>query len=90
MRITLRIDDDLMHVLKNQAHREGVPLTALVNRLIRRGIEAASGRRSTSRRRTYREQTFSMGEPRVSLDKALQLAASLEDEFVAEKLAHRK
>ena len=89
MRTTVRIDDDLLNLLREQAHRERVPLTALLNQIIRRGLESGrSGRAKV--RRPYREQSFAMGAPRVPLDKALALAAMLEDEEVAEDMARRK
>jgi hypothetical protein len=89
MRTTLRIDDDLLRELKAQADREQVALTELVNRLIRRALE--TGRPGFGRRRrVYREQVVSMGRPRVPLDKALSIAAGLEDDEVAEELARRK
>lgn len=89
MRTTLRIDDDLLHQLREQAHRENTPLTVLLNRVIRRGLEGGQSGRAKARR-PYREQSFSMGVPRVPLDKSLALAAMLEDEEVAEKMARRK
>lgn len=89
MRTTLRIDDDLLNQLREQAHQERVPLTALLNRVIRRGLEAGQPDR-TKVRRAYREQSFAMGTPRVPLDKALALAAMLEDEEVAQDMARRK
>ncbi len=88
MRTTLRIDDDLMRRLKERAHREGTSLTKLVNRLLRRGFSAARDEGGPVGR--FREKTFSMGTPKVDLDKSLALAASLEDEEVREELARRK
>jgi hypothetical protein len=89
MRTTLRIDDDLLRELKQLAQREGTPLTQLVNRVIRRGLERAAERRSKPRR-PYREQPFSLGVPRVPLDKALALAATMEEAETQEKMARRK
>ena len=89
MRTTLRIDSDLMAILKKLARRDDVPLTELVNGLIRRGLQASSTRRRESTD-AYHEQVFSMGQPAVNLDKALDLAASLEDEEVIEEIARRK
>jgi hypothetical protein len=89
MRTTLRIDDDLLRQLKQRAQREGTPLTQLVNQVIRRGLEQTAEGRSKSRR-SYREQPFSLGVPRIPLDKALALAASMEEAEVLEKMARRK
>ena len=88
MRTTVRIDDDMMQLLKERAHREGVSLARLINRVLRHGLEAL--KRPSAPSRSYREKTFRMGEPKVPLDKALALAASLEDQEIMEKLARRK
>ncbi|MDX1606260.1 MAG: hypothetical protein R3202_08705 [Candidatus Competibacterales bacterium] len=87
MRTTLRIDDELLRQLKEQAHRENVSLTRLVNRTLRAGMQQS---RRSGRRPAYREQTYSMGEPQLNLDRALALAADLEDEEILRKLALRK
>ncbi len=89
MRTTVRIDDDLMMLVKEQAHREGVPVGDLLNRCIRRGLQASNHSRRNAAK-SYREQVFSMGQPAVSLTKALAMAAALEDEEVLEELARRK
>ena len=88
MRTTVQIDDDLIHELKERAHLEGVSLARLINRTLRHGISAMG--QHSKLRRPYREKTFPMGEPKVNLDKALALAASLEDEETQEKFARRK
>jgi hypothetical protein len=88
MRTTVQIDDDLLRDLKEQAHREGTSLVKLMNRVLRRGMIAL--RQADKPGRPYREKTFRMGEPKVNLDKALVLSASLEDAEVREKLARRK
>jgi hypothetical protein len=88
MRTTVRIDDDLLRKLKEQAHRESISLTRLLDRTLRAGMQAPRAR--ARRRRRFREQTYSMGAPRYNLDKALALAATLEDEEVARKMMLRK
>jgi len=85
MRMTVRIDDDLMRELKERAHREAVPLTRLINRLIRRGLEPRG-----KPRKPFRQQTYSMGVPKVELTKALAFAAALEDQEIIEKIARGK
>ncbi len=87
MRTTIRIDDELLEQLKEQAHRENISLTRLVNRTLRAGMQRSP---SSGRRPRYREKTCSMGVPRFDLDKALNLAAEFEDEEVLRKLALRK
>jgi hypothetical protein len=88
MRTTVQIDNDLMRDLKEQAHREGMSLAKLINRMLRLAMGAS--RHEQGRSRAYREKTFDMGPPKVSLDKALALAASLEEEEIHEKLLRRK
>lgn len=85
MRTTLTIDDDLMDRLKREATRGRVSLKIVVNRALRGGLDRMQ---PPARRRRFRQRTFRMGHPPGSpLDKALQLAARLEDEEVARKLA---
>ena len=88
MRSTVRIDDDLMVELKRRAHDAGVSLTRMLNRTLRVGL--TSPERRGRRARPYRQRTVAMGRPLADLDKALALAADLEDEEVARKLALRK
>ena len=88
MRTTVQIDDDLIRDLKKQAQHEKTSLAKLINRVLRHGMRALLGEKKQVR--PFREKTFSMGEPKVDLDKALTLAALLEDEEVCEELARRK
>lgn len=88
MRSTVRIDDDLMTTVKTRARGEGVSMTRMLNRLVRLGLEALS--READRPQPYRETTFRMGCPRVNLDKALALAAALENEETLRKISLRK
>jgi hypothetical protein len=58
-----------------------------LNSAIRAGLSAVPGARA----RPFRQQTFAMGfRPEIGLDKALALAAALEDEEIARKLSLRK
>jgi hypothetical protein len=87
MRTTLRIDSDLLVELRAAARAEGISLNRLLNRLLRRGLGAG---RSGPPRRRFRQAVHSLGQPPISLDKALGLAAALEDAEVVRKLAMRK
>lgn len=88
MRSTVRIDDDLMLELKQRARDESVSLTRMLNRTLRAGLFRAQqpGEGATP----FRQQSVPMGVPRLDVDKALALAARLEDEEVARKLSLRK
>lgn len=85
MRSTVRIDDDLLLELKEQARKENISLTRLLNRTLRAGIQASRSR--SPRKPRYREKTYPMGAAGVDLHKALALAAELEDEEIIRKMA---
>ena len=87
MRTTLRIDDDLMIELEARAHAESVSLTRILNRTLRAGL--ARPKPDGARSRPFRQKTAAMGQPTAGLDKALALAARLEDEEAARKLSPR-
>jgi hypothetical protein len=88
MRTTVRIDDELLQRLKEQARKESISLTRLLDQTLRAGMQA-SGKPGRPRRR-HREQTHAMGVPRMKLDKALALAAALEDEEIVREMLLRK
>jgi hypothetical protein len=87
MRTTVRLESELLERLKARARAENISLTRMVNRAIRAGLEVDAAARRPQRR--YRERVQAMGTPRLSLDKALALAAALEDEEVVRELAAR-
>ena len=88
MRTTVRIDDELLQSLKERARKENTSLTRLIERILRAGIKATTNRARPGKR--YREELHSMGEPRIMLDKALAIAAALEDDEIVRKLRARK
>ena len=83
MRTTVRIDDDLLRELKRRAHESNSSLAKLVNQTIRHGLRTPEKPRRTKR---FRQKVFDMGEPRIDIDKALSVAAALEDEEIIGKL----
>jgi len=87
MRTTVRLDDVLLERLRARARLEKVSLTRMINRALKAGLDAARPR--TRPQRAYRERVQAMGTPRLALDKALALAAALEDEEVVRELATR-
>lgn len=87
MRTTLTVDDDLLRQLKQQAVKSRVPLRRLINSTLRKGLAAPPRARP---RKPYSCPTFSLGQPRLNLDKALALAASLEDAEVLREIELRK
>jgi hypothetical protein len=89
MRTTLTLEDDVAAALKEKAERTGRKFKDVVNEALRAGI--ASGFRAPASRRYRLEPTHLGGvAPGVDLDKALQLAGSLEDEEYVRKLELRK
>ena len=90
MRTTLTLDDTLAKELKKRAAESGRSFKETVNEAIARGLMAAEG--GGAEGRPYRLEPVSLGGVRegVSLDKALALAAALEDEHWARKLEMRK
>ena len=85
MRTTVDIDQNLLERLREEAHAEGIPFRAILNRTIRRGLVAPSAEVTA-----YVCPAFSMGPPQRELDKALALADALEGEEVARKLSERR
>ncbi|MBC8089348.1 MAG: antitoxin [Phycisphaerae bacterium] len=88
MRTTVDIEPQLLKRLRDEAHKRGVPLKDFLNGVIRRGLDERVSNPPTR----YRLPTFNMGNPvdGRSLDKALALAAELEDEEEIRKLNMRK
>ena len=81
MRTTVDIDVRLLERLRAEAKRRELPVTRLLDQVIRLGLEAQA------RTTPYRCPTFSMGEPLVNLDKATRLAGELEDGETIRKMA---
>ncbi len=90
MRTTVDIEHSLLRRLREEAHRQRLTFKDVLNRALRRGIEA-TGRAARGAPR-YRCPAFPLGEPaaEVNLDKALDLAGALEDEEIARELRLRK
>ncbi|MBL8777696.1 MAG: hypothetical protein JNK12_17270 [Acidimicrobiales bacterium] len=81
MRTTLTLDEDVAQQIKRLMRERGTGFKETVNELLRRGL------RSDATPEPYETPTFSLGvRPGVNLDKALSLAAQLEDEEIIRKL----
>jgi hypothetical protein len=87
MRTTVDIELPLLKRLRAEAQRRGISVKDLLQGLIRRGLQD----RSTDQR-PYRAPSFAMGAPNraINLDKALAMAAGLEDDEIARELSARK
>jgi hypothetical protein len=88
MRTTLTLEPDVARALRRLAHEGRRPFKTVVNDTLRAGL----ARQRQPRRRRYRLKPQSLGgvRPGFNLDKALQLAATLEDEGISRKLELRK
>lgn len=85
MRTTVRIDPDLAQRLRKIARERGISFREALNGALRSGL----GR--TNRPRPYRTPARALGlRPGIDLDKALRLAADLEDEETIRRLELRK
>lgn len=84
MRTTITLDPDADAAIRRLMRERGLTFRQAVNEAIRVGT---SPRPKTP---AFRTPTFRMGRPAVPIDKALRLAAELEDEEIIRKLAQRK
>ncbi|MEQ1841869.1 MAG: hypothetical protein ABL994_15800 [Verrucomicrobiales bacterium] len=79
MRTTLTLDDDLAGILQKKAIEEGRPFKAVVNSLLRAGIEASEG--PSPLRESVKVTGRPLGlRPGFDPDKLNQLADELEGE----------
>jgi len=85
VRTTLTLDPDVAALVRKVMRARGRSLKEVINEAIRRGLAAPETARP------FRTPTYKMGhEPSIDLDRALHLAAELEDQEIARKLAARK
>ena len=74
MRTTVTLDDDTMALIQRRMRERGVSFKTALNDAIREG---AGGRPEP---KPFVTRTADLGVPTVNLDRALQIAAELEDE----------
>ena len=85
MRTTVTLDDDVARQLEELTRDRHISFKEALNSTLRRGL----GRFAEAR--PYKMPSYSMGlRPGINLDKALQLAADMEDEEIIRKLELRK
>lgn len=81
MRTTVTLDPDVETLIQTAMRERGITFKQAVNEAIRAGLAP----RSTS---GFRQRTFEMGfRPEINYDRALDVAAALEDEEILRKLA---
>jgi hypothetical protein len=81
VRTTVTLDPDTQAAIERLMHDRGLTFKEAVNEAIRAGTGP------TGRRRVARTRPFEMGRPMVSLDRALALAAAMEDEELLRRSA---
>lgn len=80
MRTTITLEPDTAALVRRRMRERGVSFKQAVNDAIREGL--GSGEQSAT---PFRTRTADLGVPSVNLDRALQLAADLEDEELVRK-----
>ena len=83
MRTTLSIPDDILFELRELARAKRTSLTRVAADTLRAGLLAAKTGRPNRRPLV---PAFDLGKPRVNLDRALRLAAEMEDEEILRKI----
>lgn len=78
MRTTVTLDPDTEQLIRRRMRERGMSFKEALNDAIRSGSPASDA--------PFETQTASMGEPTVLLDRALQLAADLEDEELIRRM----
>jgi hypothetical protein len=80
VRTTVTLDADTEQIVRRRMRERGVSFKEALNDAIRDGVAANEGVA------TFRTRTEAMGESRVNLDRALQVAADLEDDELVRRL----
>ncbi len=81
MRTTLTLDPDAEALVRRLMRQRKISFKQAVNDAIRAGVAPSLDRPP------FRTPTFDLGPARVDLDRALHVAAELEDEAIGQKLA---
>lgn len=81
MRTTVTLDTDTERLVRERMRKRGVSFKQALNDAIREGQQ-----KHAPARVDYVTPSLSLGRPVVSLDRALQLAADLEDDELVRKM----
>jgi hypothetical protein len=79
MRTTVTLDPDSEQIVRKRMREFGQTFKQALNDVIRNGARAETGAEP------FRTRVAAMGEPTVNLDRALQVAAELEDDELIRK-----
>jgi hypothetical protein len=80
VRTTVTLDSDTEALVRRRMAERGVSFKQALNDTIREGARAAVERTDAATR------VVAMGRPRINLDRALQIAAELEDDELVDKM----
>jgi len=83
MRTTITLDDDTADLIRARMKQTGAGFKQVVNDALRDGLGGDAPRRR------FRTPSYAMGTPAVPLDRALALAADVEDDELVRKAARR-
>ncbi len=83
MRTTVTLDADTEALVRRRMRERNVSFKQALNDAIREGMTPDGGR-------VFRTQTADLGLPTINLDRALQVAAELEDEELVRKMRSGK
>lgn len=87
MRTTVTLDSDVEALLKRAMRKRGLSFKAALNQAIRDGLTRPVPKLA----QPFEQKTYRMGyRPELPLDRALSLAAALEDEEILRKMSLRK
>ncbi|MFV0318639.1 MAG: antitoxin [Microthrixaceae bacterium] len=81
MRTTVTLDPDTEQIVRKRMRERGQGFKTALNDVIRDGATAARGSAEP-----FRTEVASMGRSEVNLDRALQVAAALEDDDLIAKM----
>jgi len=79
MRTTVTLDPDTEQLIRRRMRERGMSFKEALNDAIRNGVGPAP-------RPLFVTETASMGESRINLDRALQIAADLEDDELLRRM----
>jgi hypothetical protein len=79
MRTTVTLDPDTEQIVRRLMAERGLGFKQALNEAIRNGVRSPE-------REPFRTQTAAMGRSRVNLDRALTVAADLEDEELLRRM----
>ncbi len=84
MRTTVTLDPDVEALIRNRMREQGISFKEALNQALRSALLVGA----SSPQERFVQRTFRMGfRPEASLDRALSLAAALEDHEIARRLS---